>query len=188
MFGLFRKRPPYDPPTDKQLRYAARIEVQVTPDMSKSDVSAALAEVERRNPKVAAQRERVKVKAREQRFGPELVEQEARWNRFADASEFMLAIYKRGKEMVVDVLRVNEAFITDRGRLKLGVAAPKLLKDRYIGEHLDWDRNFELPVESLLYHEPLQKDFYEHDSEGFAAANRKYQQIVQRGHRIARKL
>jgi hypothetical protein len=83
---------------------------------------------------------------------------------------------------------VNETFITDRGKLKLGVAAPKATRDRYLGEYLEWDEDFELDIDSLLYHEPLQPDFYEHDIEGFAMANQKYRKIVEKGLRIACRL
>jgi hypothetical protein len=188
MFGFFKKRPPPDPPTDKQRKYAARLGLAVTAAMSKTDVSAAISQAERKNPRAAVQRERVKQRVREQKLGPELIAQESHWNTFADEREFMLAIYRSGKATVVDVLCVNGAFVTEKGKLRLDVAAPKRINDPDIGEHLDWDRGFELPVESLLYHEPLQKDFYRHDSEGFAKANRKYQQIVENGLKIARKL
>jgi len=93
----------------------------------------------------------------------------------------MLAVYTRGKETIVDVLRVNEAFIDDRSKLKLGVEAPKVVKDRYIGDYLDWDKHFELAIGSLLYHEPLHSDFH---SDG----NDAYRKVVEKGLKIARKL
>ncbi len=43
MFGFFKKKPPADPPTEKQLRYAKKLGIAVTPTMSKDDVSAAIA-------------------------------------------------------------------------------------------------------------------------------------------------
>jgi hypothetical protein len=188
MFGFFKKQLPHDPPTDKQRKYASYLGLIITSDMSKSDVSAAISDAACRNLDVASRRKRVKAKARLHKFGKELIDQETRWNQFADDPEFMLAVYKRGKKTIVDVLRVNEAFITDRGKLKLGVAAPKVVRDRYIGEYLDWDKDFELGIGSLLYHEPLQADFYEHDTEGFAKANQRYRKIIKKGLKIARRL
>jgi hypothetical protein len=188
MFGFFRNREPVDPPTDKQRKYAARLGVSVIKDMSKSEVSLAIAEAERKNPKAAVQRERAKAKARESKYGQELIDQESYWNQFADDPEYMLAVYKRGNQTVVDVLRVNVAFIAENGSLKLGVAAPKLVKDRHIGEHLDWDHDFELHFDALLHHEPLRKDWYDHDSKGFTRANREYKMLVEKGLTVARKL
>lgn len=188
MFGFFKKKPPPDPPTEKQLRYAKKLGIAVTPAMSKDDVSAAIGAAERANPRLAEDRERVKTKARERKFGSELIAEESRWNQFADSTEYMLAIYRHGKETVVDVLRVNEAWISDRGKLVLGVEAPKVVKDRHIGQYLDWDRYFELAREKLLHYEPLGADFYTHDSTGFEPGNKAYQQAVRRGLKIARKL
>jgi len=72
--------------------------------------------------------------------------------------------------------------------LILAVGAPKVANDRYIGKNLDWDRYFELPIESLLYHEPLQADFYEYDGESFAPGNQRYRELVEKGLRIAHEL
>ena len=183
MFGLFGKRPandpPDDPPTEKQRRYAAKLGIKVTPTMSKQDLSAAIADAERKNPKAAAQREVAKTKARERQFGKEVVDEEARWNRFADEVGYMLAVYRRGKEIIVDVLLVNEASINDRGKLILGVEAPKVVKDRHIGDYLDWDKHIELPVDSVLHCEPLHPDFH---SDG----NEAYRKAVEKGLRRAR--
>lgn len=180
--------PPGEPPTHKQLRYAKKLGIAVTPAMSKHDVSAAIGAAECANPHLVEQRERVKAKAREREFGPQLIAEESRWNEFADSTEYMLAIYRHGKEIVVDVLRVNEAWINERGKLVLGLEAPKVVKDRHIGQYLDWDRYFELPREKLLHYEPLGADFYTHDSTGFDPGNKAYQQAVRRGLKIARKL
>ena len=109
MLGFFKKKPPSDPPTEKQLRYARKLGITVTPSMNKDDVSAAITAAEHANPRLAQDRERFKAKARERKFGPELIAEEERWNQFADTTEYMLAIYRRGKDIVVDVLRVNEA-------------------------------------------------------------------------------
>jgi hypothetical protein len=101
---------------------------------------------------------------------------------------YILAIYTRRKETIVDVLRVNAAFIDVRGKLQLGVEAPKVVKDRYIGDHLDWDKHFELPIEALLYHERLDPEFYTHDAEGYGPGNKAYRKLVERGLKIARKM
>jgi hypothetical protein len=205
LLGFFKKRPPVDPPTEKQRRYvaviniddsptekqrryAAVIGIDVPPTMTKAELSDAITNAERRNPALAERREQIKVKVREREFGKELVELEDRWNCFADKGGYILAIYTRGKKTIVDVLSVNEAFINDRGKLKLGVVAPKVVKDRVIGDCLDWDGCFELPIESLLYHEPVDPGFYTHDGGGYGPGNRAYQKLVERGLKIARKM
>ncbi len=181
MFGFFKKKPPSDPPTEKQLRYAKRLGITVTPSMSKDDVSAAIGAAERVNPRLGQDRERVKAKARERKFGPELIAEEERWNQFAETTEYMLAIYRHGKAIVVDVLRVNEAWINERGKLVLGVAAPKVVKDRHIGDWLDWDRHFELSREKLLHFEALHREFHDEGNDA-------YRRTVERGLKVARKL
>ena len=39
MFGFFKKRPPDDPPTEKQRRYAAKLGIEVPPTMTKGQLS-----------------------------------------------------------------------------------------------------------------------------------------------------
>ena len=181
MFGFFKKRPPANPPTEKQRKYAARLGIDFPATMSKTELSTAIAQAEQRNPALAGKRKQVKEKVRKGKYGKDLIDQENRWNRFADNTEYMLAVFVRGKETTVDVLRVNEAFITRQGKLKLGVEAPKVVRDRHIGDWLDWDKRFELPVEAVLYHEPLHANF--HDD-----GNDAYQKVVKKGLRLARKL
>lgn len=149
--------------------------------MTKADVSAVLGKAEQANPHLIQDRERVKAKARDRKFGSEIIAEEEQWIQLADRTEYILAIYRRDKEIVADVLRVNEAWINERGKLMLSVEAPKLVKDRHIGEHLDWDRHFELSREKLLYFEPLHRDFHEDGKDA-------YRQIVKRGLKLARKL
>lgn len=188
LFGFFREQPPDDPPTEKQLRYAAKLRIDVPLTMTRAELSEAIAEKERRTPRLAEDRERVKIKAREKKFGKDLVEEEARWNHIADEGGYILAVYVYRKETVVDVLRVSEAIIDDRGNLKLSVEAPKVVKDRYLGDHLDWERHFEMPIKSLLYYEPLDPEFYTHDAQGYGPGNKAYRAIVEKGLKIAERL
>jgi hypothetical protein len=185
---LLSPQPPADPPTEKQLRYASKIGVVVTTTMTTQELSEAIADAERKSPSVVMQRETIKAKGREREFGKELVDEEREWNDFADDGGYMLAVYSYRKEIVVNVLLVNEAFIERRGKLKLNVAAPKATKDRYLGRYLDWDRHFELPVDSLLYHDRVDPGFYARGAEGYEPGNRAYKALVDKGLRIARSL
>jgi hypothetical protein len=94
--------------------------------MTKWDLSELISEAERKNPAAKRKRGEAVAKGRERRFGKELVDLEDKWQRFSDGDGHILAVYKRGKTKTVDLLRVNEAYINSRGKLKLGVARPKL--------------------------------------------------------------
>lgn len=179
---FFRRHPEPDPPTDKQRRYAAKLGIAVPPGMTKRELSAAIHEAEKRVPAATGKRERTKRKSRERKHGKETGEQEEFWNRFSADVGYMLAVFTRGKETVVDVLLVNEAEVDDQGELWLVVEFPKLVKDRSLGAYLEWDQgSHDLPVSSLLHYEPLHPKF---ESDGVNA----YRKAVEKGLKIARKL
>jgi len=190
MFGLFKKKPPADPPTQRQLNYAKRLGVTVTLRMSKQDVSAAISAAEAANPKAKRQREKINAKQAERAHaewvaecGQELIDAVEHWTNFADDVRFMLAIYDRGKNTIVDVLEVNDAYIdgTRKKKLKLCLAAPKVVKDRHIGNYLEWEREFELPLEKLLHYEPLHSDFCNDGNDA-------YKKVVERGLKTAKRM
>lgn len=158
MFGFF-KRKPVDPPTQKQLNYAKGLGIAVTSRMSKREVSDAITEAEN---------------------GPELTKLVRKWQAFAVGEGYMLAVYTKGtKTIMVDVLRVNDVSI-EKKVLKLFVEIPKRVKDKDIGEYLEWDKSFDLAIEKLLYHEEMPKGFYD---KGIPA----YQKAVDRGLKIAKR-
>ena len=136
---------------------------------------------QRANPRLLEVREQVKRKAREQRYGADVVIEESKWNEFAESTEYMLAVYRKGKGVVVDVLRVNEAFIDNKGKVKLGVAAPKVVRDRDIGNYLEWEKDFELSLARLLYHEGLHSEFFRDGLD-------EYRRVVEKGLSIAREM
>ena len=190
MFGLFKRKPPADPPTQRQLNYAKILGLTVSPTMSKDDVSKIISKAEAKNPKAKRQREHINRKRQEKadaqwadECGPELLEAERKWQTFSEGEGYILAAYVKGKNTIVDVLRVIDAYIegAKKKTLKLYVAAPKLRKDKYIGNYLEWERDFELPIDKLLYHEPLPTNFYDL---GIPA----YQKAVKRGLKIAKRL
>lgn len=117
MFGLFKSQPKV-PPTERQLNYARKLGITVTARMSKADVSKAIDAAERKNPKAKRQREHINRKqagkaqaewAKE--CGPELLAAEEQWSSFSDGTRYMLAVYNRGKNTIVDVLEVDDAYI-----------------------------------------------------------------------------
>jgi hypothetical protein len=158
---------PQEKPTERQRRYAAVLGLDVPANMSKWELSALIGEAEKKNPSLAAQREKAAVLRDEMEYGKEAVAKQQEWNRFAENTEYMLAIYRRGSEIIVDVLRVNEASIDKSGAVKLGVAAPKLRKDPNIGDYLEWEKEFELAEKSLLFHKPLHAQFHDDGVEAY---------------------
>ena len=180
MSWLFGRKPK-EPARAKQFGYAKKLGIEVTSKMSKADVSHAIANAERKNPKLKRQREHVNRSKYVKKHGKELVEAEDRWNQFAESTEYMLAIYVRGKSTIVDVLRVNGAFIDGRGKLQLEVEAPKLYRDRGIGDYLMWETDQKIVVDKLLHYEPLHRDF---DDERINV----YTKTVENGLKIAKKL
>jgi len=110
-----------------------------------------------------------------------LADQEDKWNAIADAVGFIVAVYAKGEETLVDVLRVDGAYLNNRHTLVLQVVAPKAARDRDVGGRLQWVRNFELPIEDLRHYEPLHAEFAGSDAEAYRSA-------VERGQRAAEKL
>jgi hypothetical protein len=183
MFGFLKlwKKTPVEPPTKKQLGYAKKLGVTVTPKMSKADVSAIISEAERANPKLRQQREHVKQSQRERKYGPELIEAERKWNELSDQVRYILAVYRKGKETIVDVLDCGDADINERGKLILNASLPKVVNDPHLGKILEWDKTLTLPVDDIRHYEPLHPNFHDEEIEG-------YQRAVERGLKIARKL
>lgn len=180
---------PFTPPTERQLKYAKRLGVVVSAEMSKSDVSEAIDFAISQNPAEQKRLADYQLKQRAaldkerlEEFGSELVAAETSWIEFADSTRFMLAIYRRGKSTIVDILEVYDADIVEvrkKPTLKLRVLAPKLVKDRWIGEYLEWEKEFELPIHNLLWCEALSPDFHELGLET-------HQHAIERGLEIAR--
>lgn len=162
-FRFLRPRRNFVPPSSRQCSHAKSLGVAVTKKMSRGDVSAAIAHAERC-----------------QQFGVDLVAEENRWLAFAEGEGTILAVYLKGRTKIVDVLRVYGASIQGRGKhtLSLSVEIPRIHKDRHIGEYVDFDATFELPLTKLLHHEPVTIDL---DVE-------KYRKAVERGLKIAKRI
>ncbi len=75
-------------------------------------------------------------------------------------------------------MQVEQAELTEDNKLRLALVAPVRHKDRYIGDWMEWDKCFELPIEKLLYFEPLNAEFHGAGLDG-------YMKAVERGLKIA---
>jgi hypothetical protein len=157
------------PPTDRQVNYARSLGIENARKMGRRELSEAISKRETRprdgdgpKPRLgkgAARRGSAKAGKPNNGGATEL----AHWENFAENIRFMLAIYKRGKSVVVDVLEVNDAFVADNGIIRLDVAAPKRVREhagwngskKVYCTSLEWEQTFELPLTALQHHEPL---------------------------------
>ena len=116
--------------------------------------------------------------------GPELLAAEKQCQAFSAGKEYILAIYKKGQNTIVDVLRVKDAYIEGQRKktLKLHVVAPKIKKDKVFGDYLGTRREFEIPIHKLLYTEPVPSTSLLR--QGISA----YRQLIERGREIAKTL
>jgi hypothetical protein len=148
--------PAADPPTERQLNYAKKLRIKITPIMSKADVSTAIAQVESQNQSLARQRQHVNESRYKKTHGPELVEAEDKWQKLADANKWMIAVYQSGKTIKVSVIRLNEASITDKGKLVISgeVAEPDVKHNREYDDSLvDLEKTIDLPFEKIKWYE-----------------------------------
>lgn len=115
--------------------------------------------------------------------GPELLAAKKQWQAFSAGEGLILAIYRKGQNTIVEVLRVNNAYIEGQRKktLKLHVMAPRVKKDKVFGDYLERGRDFEIPIHKVLYTEPLPPNFRR---QGIPA----YRQAIERGLEIAKKL
>jgi hypothetical protein len=171
--------------------------------MSKWGLSAEIERVLAANPKAARQRRHidearrrkmVKAEAAENarliaRFGAEALVEVQCWNEFAERTGFMLAIFRRRKDIIVDVLQVSEAMLDDRRGLVLHVVEPHRTRDKIdVGESvnlIEWEDEFELKRSELVYFEPLSVDF---DGQCVEDGYPEYHRVVKRGLTIARQM
>ena len=82
MFGLLfgkKQKKEITPPTEKQLKYAKMIGVEVTPEMSKWDVSRAIDNKVNSSPKLQRQQRHIERSKRIKQYGEELVDKEDYW-------------------------------------------------------------------------------------------------------------
>lgn len=169
-----------EPPTKKQLAYAAKLGIGVSSSTSKTDVSALISEAERANPNLVQKREQAKQSRREKTYGPELIEVERKWNQMSEDLRFILIAYRKGKETVVDVLDCAGAEINKSGNVVLQASVPKIVKDRHIGQYLEWDKSITIPIENIRYYEYLNPNFHEEEIG-------EYRKAVERGLSIVRR-
>jgi len=173
MFGWMKKHVSPEAATDRQKRYARRLNLDVS-KLSKADATAAISKAEAANPDTRASRVHALAAKRLKEFGPELIAEEARWEEIIGGTGYILAAYARGNSTIVDVLQVNHAEIGTRRKVVLTLASPKVTKDRHAGDFLEWEREFDIPVDAIVFHEVLREEPDIFDLAG-------YKRLVERG-------
>lgn len=95
----------------------------------------------------------MKEKQRTRKYGQEKIDEEARWKALAEAEKWMLVVFRRGKGRVAEVVRINGADITDRGKIKIETEAMKLTKDRHLGTVVTVGRYLAISRDKIEWHE-----------------------------------
>jgi len=150
---LFGSRPPADPPTDKQLRYARKLGVVIPENADKATLSHLIGQAEKRDPSLKTKLESVKAKQRVRKHGQDKIDEEARWQALADAEKWMLVVFTHGKSKVAEVVRINGVDISPSDTIKLETEVMKIANDRHAGPLVDVGRYIEIPADKIDWHE-----------------------------------
>ena len=143
--------PDFLPPTEKQRNYARKLKIAFTPDASREELSALIAEAEKANPNLRQERERARERQREEKYGAELVDAEKKCEHLSNENKWLVAVYKSGKKINAELLRINGAFIEENGKLKVEAEVGKVTMDKDLGYIVDLGRYVALDVSNLLW-------------------------------------
>ena len=179
LFGRKEPTPPPLPPTEKQLNYARMLKLAVPPDVTRDELSGMLADADAENPNLRHEREQKKEKQREKKYGPELIAEEKKWEELSNQNKWLAVVYKSGKSIKAEVLRLNGAYITDGGKLKVESEAGKIVKDRHIGYVVEPGRYVELDPAKLLWSQVVD-DFDISDVSRFQATLKQAELVASR--------
>ena len=150
-----QQEPDFEPPTEKQIKFAKSLGIQVTPSMSKWDLCYEIDVV-----KIGVEAaERKREYYRRKRTGEKHQDEWYEWLELRD--EFILAVYREGNQLIPDVLFVREAAIdVDEDCVFLHVVRPELIKDKK-PFYLHWGESsaFRLRVDNLFYHKKVTRKF-----------------------------
>ena len=141
----------FRPPSEKQKNYARKLKIAFTPDASREELSALIAEAEEANPSLRQEREQAKVRQREKKYGAELIDAEQKWEQLSKENKWLVAVYKSGKNINAELLRINGAFIEENGTLKVEAEVGKVIKDKDLGNIVDLGRYVALDISKLLW-------------------------------------
>jgi hypothetical protein len=146
-----KRYPPKRKATERQLRYAKRLGIDVPKNATLWQVSKMIDAAESANPQMRAERLAAIDRKRVERFGPELIAQEQQWQQLADQRKWIAAVYRSGKSVKVDLLQIEAAEVNEKGKLRVHVTAGKIVTHKDTGPLVDMGRDFELDPTKLLW-------------------------------------
>lgn len=179
-----RPRPDFswiDAPTEKQLRYARVLGLDVPQGATREQVSDMISEAEAASPKRRRQREHIRdwTDAKEEESLRPLRRKEAAWEKRCDEHPYVLAIY-RDSGIVVDVLQLAGAYLR-KDRTIVIFAAPAVRRHGAgIPDWIEWEANIEIAEADMLHLQTVR------NAPGMEYG--RYLKTVQRGVEIANRM
>jgi len=151
----------FEPPTERQLKLAKSLGIEVTPNMGKWDLSYEIDAV--KNGVEVADRRREYW--RRKRMVEDHVDEEEAWRELQD--EYILAVYKsvNSDQMRVDILFIEAANIDfDKDCVYVFAVLPQLINGnpRYVHWEVhssDQSSTFKLPVSNIVYSRKVTRKF-----------------------------
>lgn len=183
------------PPTKAQLRYAKQIGVELRKGVTHKQASQLIHEAIEKDPEVRRRVEKIEAKQNEaaekkyiEKVGPEVDRIEQLWRTWSEDFASLLVVYVKKDQWIVDLVAPVDPIVNEqRKSIRLGFVTPKVVKDRDMGEHLEWDvdrRPVTIAPNDLLYWEATKADPILPMTFDFSP----YQKRVQRGLKIAEKI
>lgn len=183
MFGFLKKKP-IQPPGNSQIKLCKRLGLEITPKMSRADVSKliedALQQEEYRAIFDEIEREREEEFECEERaeYGDEVVDELKKWEKLCDPDRHYIVVYKRGGKIQSDVVEFEYAEILELKKPSVSVSLllPKTHRDAD-GEpgdyYIEWEREISLMPKQILLIESLPQQIDIFDMQAFELAKAK---------------
>ncbi len=183
------------PPTKAQLRYAKQIGVELREGITSEQASRAINKAIQKDPEVrrqVAKIEKRKAEVAEKKYidkvGPDVARIEKLWQTWCEDNSSLLVIYIKNGQWVVDLVAPVDPIVNiQRATIRLAFITPKVVNDRDMGKHLDWDddrRPVTIAPKDLLYWEATKDDPTLPMTFNFT----RYQKRIQHGLDIAKKI
>jgi hypothetical protein len=139
-------------PTTKQLGYAKRLGVNVPKNADRAQVSTLISAAEAVDPNVQERKRKQHAKLVAE-YGQAMLDSEAQWSAWADANKWAGVVYRHGKSIKAEVLRLNGASIECPKKLLIEAEVARVKREAYIGEIVDVGRGVELNQLHFLWWE-----------------------------------
>ena len=173
MFNLINKKPK-QPPSNSQVRLCKRLGLEITPKMSRADVSKLL-EISLQQEKYKAiydeiQREEDAEFEREERaeYGDEIVDELKKWEKICDLNTQYFLLFKYRGKIQCEIVEIENAEIVEdkKPSISLSLLLPKKHRDKDYedgGYYIEWEREISLKSNQIMAIEalPAQIDIFD---------------------------